>query len=563
MTSLLAGLVACIAVPTAICFTPWLTVRLLLPRAPRDVALATTGLAAFILNLLLPCLMHGTGIPIQQSSLALLHFALLFLSALSMRLLRRKAIPAGYHPAPLQPWLILLLMAILVFPFTYMAGIDTYKWQDMATNMAVEQNVPWLVHPLSLAGFTPRSYPSLHPLMQGSLAILGATGVDGGFWLTSLVIAWTGIFAANLLASAFTSNPARQAGYAAMYVLAPVFMRYVHWGTGRGVYLALLPLFVWGLLKIRRPSGLLMTLVSGLCLVLAHKAGIPTLMVLFPAMAIGLLLPTRWSWTAPVLLGLALVLGVLMSPRWGLPGLPGHLLGYVSRDVRRLGWMGIATVLGILLYPRLWNKSGSTRACLGGLLASLPLAHHSEMYGAMLTLPFVCIAAWCAVLQLVSDWPRHRTAILKTVALLTIAGGLAIVVQRSVQATPARVYKAAMFIEHINPRGPFRIISSRRHGIHIQGYVSGCPRFSLQVADPRAFNVNPPPFDAKGPLRRRASVWIAYLRGFLNPPGIATDWYGGARTIYHVILDNERKPPSGSVLIYDEDGVKIFDQTAP
>ncbi len=563
MTSLLPAVVACLAVPAAVLFTPWLVVRLFVPTASRDLALAATGLAAFILNMLLPCLMHVSGIPIRQSSMALLHFAALLVSALSMRVLRRKAVPAHYRPAPLQPWLIFLLLAILVFPFTHMAGIDTYKWQDMATNMAVEQNVPWLVHPLSLAGFTPRSYPSLHPLMQGSLAILGATGVDGGFWLTSLVIAYTGLFAANLLASVFSSNPARQAGYAAMYVLAPVFMRYVHWGTGRGVYLAILPLFVWGLLRIRRPSGVLMAGVSGLCLVLAHKAGIPTLLVHSPAMATGLLLPTRWSWTAPFLLVLALVVGVLMSPRWGLAGLPGHLLGYASKDLRRLGWMGVATVLGILLYPRTWNTSRATRACLGGLLASLPLAHHREMYGAMLTLPFVCLAAWRAVLQLVSDRPQQRAAILKTVALLTIAGGLAIVIQRSAQATPRRVYKAAMFIEQINPRGPFRIVSSQRHGIHIQGYVSGCPRFTLQVADPRAFSVDPPPFDIEGPLRRRASAWIGHLRDFLSPPGISTDWYGGARTIYHVILDDESAPPTGSVLIYDEDGVKIFDQRTP
>jgi hypothetical protein len=563
MTSFLAGLVACIAVPTAMLFTPWLMVRLLLPRASRDLALATTGLTAFILNLLLPCLMHLTGTPIEQSSLALLHFVLLLLIALSLRLLRRSIIPPAYTPAALQPWLVFLLMLILVLPFTHMAGIDTYKWQDLATNMAVEKNVPWLVHPLALAGFAPRSYPSLHPLMQGSLGILGATGVDGAFWLTSLVIAFTGVFAANLLASVFTPDSSRQAGFAAIYVLAPVFMRYVHWGTGRGVYLAILPLFVWGLLKVRRPSGALMAIVSGLCLILAHKAGCPTLMVLLPAMTIGLFLPTRWSWTAPVLLTLTLVVGVLMSPRWMLPGVPGYLLGYLSRDIRRLGWVGAAAVIGMLRYPRAWNDSRSTRACLGGLLATLPLAHHREMYGAMLTLPFVCIAAWRPVLQLVSDWPRHRSAILKTIAVITLAGGAAIVVQRSAQATPARVYRAAMFIEKINPRGPFRVLSSERHGIHIQGYVSGCPRFTLRAADPRAFSVGPPPLDADGPLHQRASAWIAYLRGFLSPPGLATDWYGGARTIYHVILDDEKRPPAGSVLIYDRESVKIFDQTAP
>ena len=65
-----------------------------------------------------------------------------------------------------------------------------------------------------------------------------------------------------------------------------IFMRYVHWGTGRGVYLAILPLFVWGLLQLHRRAGWLMAIVAGLSLILAHKAGIPTLLVLLPVVAL-------------------------------------------------------------------------------------------------------------------------------------------------------------------------------------------------------------------------------------------------------------------------------------
>jgi hypothetical protein len=563
MTSLLAGLTAVLAVPTAVAFTPWLLVRILVPRATRDVSLATTGLAAFLLNATVPCAMHLARIPIDQARLAIAHFALLLLAALGMRLLRRAAIPASFMPAPVHPWLILLLLAILVFPFTHMAGIDTYKWQDMATNLAVERRVPWLVHPLSLAGFTPRSYPSLHPLMQGSLMVLGQVGVEGAFWLTSLAIAFTGLFAANLLASAFSGAPSRQAGMAAMLVLAPVFMRYVHWGTGRGVYLALLPLFVWGLLNLHRLSGWVMTPIAGLALILAHKAGIPTLLVLLPSMAAGLFLPTRRAWSVPILLALSLAVGVLLAPRWGMPGPAGHVLGFVMKDVHRLGWMGAFLVAGALLYPGAWTGSRSARACLGGLLATWPLAHHLEMYGAMLALPFVCIAAWLPLLQLVSDFPGRRERILKSAGILTLAGGLAIVAHRSIHATPPRVYAAAMFLEHRNPTGPFRVMSSGRNGIRIQGYVSGCPRFTVRIKDTGAMAVDPPPFHAEGSLRRRASAWISYLRAFLDPPGVSADWYGGARTIYHVILDREREPPPGSVLIYSTDGVTIFEETTP
>ncbi|MBT3294373.1 MAG: hypothetical protein HN919_17830 [Verrucomicrobia bacterium] len=563
MTSFLAGLTACLALPTAMVFTPWLLVRLLFPRADRDTSLATMGLAAFLLHLLAPCLLHLTRIPIDQARLALLHFTILLLLALAARLLRRQLIPAAFRPAPPQPWLILLLLAILVFPFTHMAGIDTYKWQDMATNLVVEQNIPWLVHPLSLAGFTPRSYPSLHPLMQGCLALLGNVGIEGGFWLTSLVIGFTAIFAVNLLASLFVRNPSQQAGLAALYVLAPVFMRYVHWGTGRGVYLAILPLFIWGLLQLHRRVGWLMAVVAGLALILSHKAGIPTLLVLLPAMSIGLLLPTRPAWLVPAMLAGAVAVGTLLAPRWGLTGPAGHLLGFMMKDGQRLGWMGAFMLLGAALYPHLWGQSRSTRACLGGLLAAFPLAHHSEMYGAMLALPFVCIGAWRPLLQLVTALPHRRALLLKSAAILTLIGGLTIVVQRSAQATPARVYDAAMFIERINPRGPFRVISTGRHGIHIQGYVSGCPRFTLTVTDPHAMAVKPPPRAGEGDLSQRASAWIGYLRGFLNPPGISTDWYGGARTIYHVILDEERARPPGSLLIYAEEGVTIFEETTP
>ncbi|NQU41624.1 MAG: hypothetical protein HQ523_16895 [Lentisphaerae bacterium] len=563
MTSPIVVLTASLAVPTALVLNPWLLVRCLLPRAKRDMALATMGLTIFLLNFTAPCLLHLFHIPIDQPHLAIFHFLLLLVLAISLGLAGRSLLPQGVLPPSPQPWLLCLLLAILVFPFTHMAGIDTYKWQDLATNVAVEQNIPWLVHPLALAGFAPRSYPSLHPLLQASMGILGQTGVDAAFWLTSIAIGFTAIFTMMLLASLFSSDPSRQVGLAAMYVLSPVFMRYVHWGTGRGVYLALLPLFVWGLLNLRHLSGWCVTVVTALALILAHKAGIPTIMLLLPAMGMGLLLPTRRSWTAPLLITLCLAVGLLLSPRYGLHGPAGHLLGFVMKDVLRLGWMGPFLVAGIFLYPASWNRPSIARPCLAALLATFPLAHHKEMYGAMLALPFVCLAAWRPLLQLIENAPRFRTVILKTAAILTVAGGLVIVIQRSIQATPARVYEAAMFIEQTNPIGPFRIVSSQRHGIHIQGYVSGCPRFSVHMAESNAQAFALPPLQMDGPLRARASRAIDYLRGFLNPPGVSADWYGGAKTVYHIILDDESLPPSRSRLIYSQDGVTIFEETLP
>lgn len=551
------------ALAWALVVTPWTLAGWTVGgSAGRSVRWVHGSLILIALNTGLPVALHLAGIPLRATPLAMAHLALgIPISLFSGLRKRRDPPPGGSVPQPL--WLLFLLFAVLVIPFGHIAGIDTYKWQDLASSVAVEEKIAWLTHPLSLLGFTPRSYPSAQPLLLATIEMLGHTGIDWGFYLLSLLMGATGLAGAWHLGKRLFADSSRGAGwYAFLYVFSPLFMRYNFWATGRGMLLALLPAYLLLLTRLLRPpSGcpprrgvkqvlLLLATLPGLIglsllLSLSHKAGlvaaflIPCLVALSPAIAL-----FRNRVALLVLLLATLAAGALLT---------GSPLLLAWRHITRFGWLLPLACVALAAYPTSF-ASPLGRAMLTGALALFVLSSTPDMYGALLALPFITYLAVAGLDWIEERLPARTSS--RVMGSLTVATAVIFIINQSGDSPSRELYRAACFLEAHDPKGPFLLEGPGRSRAQVQAYVSGCPRFSVTQANGRV-SLRPPPALTGNP-RHDARKLVDYLRDLFEVDS-TTDWYGGAPRLYSITIAGEGRIPSQARLIYSDGPVRLFE----
>lgn len=536
--------------PVAVLVNPILLARLTLRRASWVLTLAGVGPWAILLNLIVPLGLHLAGQPITQGALAAAHGILAVLLLF--------AIAAGPHAPPAWPpaagaaWRavgpLFVLYAILVLPVTPIAGIDTYKWQDLATNVDVERSIPWLVHPASLFGFTPRAYPSAQPLVLASIQILGHIGVDWGFYWISLLTGFTAITGAYALGRRLVDTGDHAWWLAFLYGFTPLLMRYGYWATGRGFLLALLPLFVCLLLETR---ALPLLAAGGLALLLAlsHKAGLVAALALPLAMAGSpLLVPLRARRAIQIiLLAAAVGAGLLLAP---------GLTAWASRAVSRFAWLLPLAILGWTTTN--WAETHGRRVMLAATLLTLPFLAADEPYGALIAAPFMAAAAAAGIAVLMHHSPPALRPYLRPCLVgLVLLAALIVLVHQGLDSPSRAVCRAAQFLDAHDPRGPYRIEAPGRVRTQMQAYVAGCPRFNVSVPSGAGLSLQRPP-PLTGAWRSDLRRWTGWLRSAFELSDVETAWYGDATNVYYVIVDSQGSAPPDARPIYSRDGVTIL-----
>jgi hypothetical protein len=517
-----------------------------------------TGTVSIALAFAIALALHLTDTPITTVSLSGAHLVVFCLTA-AVAALRRPSLRLQLEQDErhlLLPGLAILL--IVIFPYTYFTGIDTYKWQDLASSVRVDAALPWVVHPLSLLGFTPRSYPSAHPIYLATIQIIGRLGIDGGFFVISVLTALLGTATAYCLGlQCFKRRTA--IAFAIFYAMSPVFIRYTHWATGRGLFLALFPAFLALLLARPRLSTWMGVLATGSLLCLSHKVGMVAVPVFILLTAGARLLPRRSNRGVLMLISVLpiLVAGALVTPSL-LPFPAGQAVGLARYGITRFAWMIPMAAIGLWGSENLLGKQ-PWRILLPSLLVAIPLAYERHMYGALLALPFVVLLGVQGLLQL-SRWRPHWTsAIWRTAAVLTLAGAIGTVVHRSRIATPARLREAALFLEEHDPRGPFQVIAPGRARTQVQAYVSGCPRICVDSSTNGAIRMAMPPRPPRAQSARDTlSNWVSYGRGFFTVSEVKTSWYGENPTAYYFVIGTDGTAPEGATQIYNAQDITIY-----
>lgn len=518
-------------------------------------------------NTAIPITLHLLEIPLSPASLSSAHGVLaVVVLIISLVTWRQKSGVLQKGPVPGLLIATALLFALLTLPLTHIAGIDTYKWQDLASNVAIEQRISWLIHPLSLLGFTPRSYSSAQPLVLATIQMLGHTGIDWGFYILSLSFGLTGLAGALALGRSLFKSETSASWLAILYVLSPVFMRYNYWATGRGLLLALLPLYLLILVEVGRslipqdrnqknqfeqkpqgtqrkliwliPAWLFMTVL----LMMSHKAGvigallIPILFIVSPALRF---LYGRWGLWIAVLV--ALSLGLLLAG--------GQPVTLATRLVTRFGWLLPLALFAIGSTPARFFTP-PLRALFTAGLGTLVLSCTPDMYGALLALPFMVCVATIGLEQI-----KWRPAIILGV---TAIPAVVIVINQMRDSPSPAVYQAAQFIEQHDPRGPFRIEAPGPARHQIQAYVSGCPRFTTQTDPSAPLAIQPPP-PFIGQLVPDARRWTHYLRTLFSLRGAETDWYGTGTKVYYITVDGQGLTPQKAKLLFTSGNVAVFE----
>jgi len=461
----------------------------------------------------------------------------------------------------LLPFILILL--VILFPFTPLTGIDTYKWQDVASTVGMEKRIAWMIHPLSLLGFTPRAYPCIQPLALALIQIMGGFNLEISFYILSLVSSCAGLLGAFLLGKKIFARPLDARLFAVLYVFSPVFLRYNHWVIGRGVFLAILPFLLLALTGWPRVRAIIWTFFVLLLLLASHKTGIAAVLLLTAALPFWLLLPHRENrpvvWLcAMASLGLALALSMRGSFA------PASVLKvFIYQSATRFGWHIPAAAAGIWLF-RGWLDQPAWRRFFPMLCLTLPLAYAREMYGALLALPFVAMAATIGVTTAMERWPAWQSRILWLVVILTTSGTLVIVGQRSFTAMSRDVRTAALFLNQYDPQGPLMIEAPGINRRYMQAYVAGCPRFSITAADTSVRIARPPAY--RGDLHQLVQDMVKYLRNFMSLEDLRTDWYGVNPRLYYVVIDGTGMRPGGTRCIYNHAKIQIYapdGQTVP
>lgn len=537
-----------------------LLITLLLSRRRTLAFIATmTGCLSLALMVLVALSLHLSKYPITRATLTSAHGVLFAISGLAT-LLRKPSLAIQItrdEKRYLLPGVLMLL--VLLFPYTYFTGIDTYKWQDIASSIAMEGSLAWVVHPLSLLGFTPRSYPSAYPIQLATIQLVGSLGIEYGFYVASIFTALLATASAYCLGRiCFNGRPAIL--FALLYAMSPVCIRYTHWATGRGLFLALVPAFLALLLTLPKATSWLGVLGLGSLLCLSHKVGLIAVPLFLMLSAVAFVLPRRSNRFAIALMCLIpIALAAAIVSPFALPVPAGHAAGLLRYSITRFSWMVPVAAFG-LIGPDNLLGSRSWRKLFPGILVAIPLAYERHMYGALIALPFVTLLATHGTVQFLKWRPKLTKAVIGILAILTLSGAIATIVHRSRIATSPALRQAALFLEHHNPRGPFRIVAPGRARTQVQAYVSGCPRLCVSSSNTGTISMQPPPPIKIGAARETLSNWVSYTRGLFTVSEIKTSWYGKNPMTYYFVIDGEGSVPDATREIYNHKDVVIFEQ---
>jgi hypothetical protein len=290
--------------------------------------------------------------------------------------------------------------------------------------------------------------------------------------------------------------------------------------------------------------NVLSLLFLSLLLALSHKAGligiilIPLLFLISPVF---ILIRDRWS----------LVLALLAVLAIGLMVAGGNPATLTYRLLTRFGWLLPLAILGLYSAPGQFRTSPA-RAMLAAGFSTLALSCTTDMYGALLALPFITFIATTGFATLPE---RPFTPLIMVLTGLT---ALIIVVNQSLDSPDESVYRAAQFLEQHDPKGPYRIEAPGRTRPRMQAYVSGCPRFTVESATEAELAVARPP-QWTGTLSIDTRHWIDYLRNMVALRGSSTDWYGGGNTVYYITVAGEGNVPRDAKLLFTHGTVKVFE----
>ncbi|MHA2182888.1 MAG: hypothetical protein ACXAAH_15830 [Promethearchaeota archaeon] len=159
-------------------------------------------------------------------------------------------------------------------------GVDSFQIHSYANSISGFGYATWIIHPYSYLGLTPDSYPSAVPFLLSTMSQCMNVEIEMSILLFSFMIGFIGIFGIILFAKEIKNDDLFIFFCAFLFSTSPIFLRFTLWtASTRSLFIGILPIFLWGLLKIRGNNELKwkylgMTLILFIILLSTHRMGL-------------------------------------------------------------------------------------------------------------------------------------------------------------------------------------------------------------------------------------------------------------------------------------------------
>ena len=148
--------------------------------------------------------------------------------------------------------LLVIINLIFRYPFTpHEIGWDTFVMHSLSNSITEFGYAKWWINYLSIYGFYPGSYASSVPFIISGISQIAELVTESSIWLFNTLLGIIGIFAAYIMAGQLDKNKFFKFFVAFLYSLSPGFLFLSTWQLSpRGLFIALLPLFIFLILKM-------------------------------------------------------------------------------------------------------------------------------------------------------------------------------------------------------------------------------------------------------------------------------------------------------------------------
>ena len=196
-------------------------------------------------------------------------------------------------------YILLLILTMLNIIFRYpttmheLGGFDSFFIHGLANSISVNGYAKWIINPLSIFGLYPYSYPSAIPYILSGVSQCTDLGMEWTIFLVGTCVGIFAIFTTYLMAREIKNDDLFAFLVAFTFSLSPVLLSLTRWcASTRGMFLSLLPLLIWGLLRYHNKNDTRYILLSAVLFVIIatiHRAAwliIPVFFAYFIAVTI-------------------------------------------------------------------------------------------------------------------------------------------------------------------------------------------------------------------------------------------------------------------------------------
>jgi len=147
--------------------------------------------------------------------------------------------------------LIILGIVIRVPSVPHEIGVDSFTIHILANSVSTFGEAKWWIHPLSIGGFYPCSYASAVPFILSGISQCTDVDMERVIWIFCLIIGLLSAATAYTMVGQIKNDDFFKFLVAFGYSLSPALLVFTWDASTRGLFIVLLPLFIYLLLKTR------------------------------------------------------------------------------------------------------------------------------------------------------------------------------------------------------------------------------------------------------------------------------------------------------------------------